>query len=299
MEIIQGIRTDVSSSEYHHGPGISKSGLDLINLSPLHYKTYREHPKQPTRAFEIGSAFHKIVLEPDDFWNEYCVVPADAPKKPTAAQINAAKPSAKTIKQIAWWDEFNAENEGKLIITNTPGKDRFWNPGDYDRIMRMKESIENDPILSLLLNPTDIIAESSVYWFDQETKRLCKCKPDARNIAHNCIVDLKSTQDASFTEFSKSMGKYRYHVQDAFYSDGLRAVGEPVEAFFFVAVESNPPYCANLLYCSQEQKRVGRIEYRRNLDTFNECKKADNWPGYPIDFREADIPGWALKGRIK
>lgn len=297
MDIQTGIRTDISSDEYHLGPGISKSGLDLINLSPLHYKTHRDHPRPSTKAFDFGRAFHKLVLEPDDFLNEFCVIPECAPKRPTAAQLGAKKPAPKTLEQISWWEEFEAENEGKTIITNT--SENFWNPGDYEAIMRMKESIDNDPILSVLLNPADLIVESSVYWFDSETKRLCKCRPDARNVAHNCVVDLKSTVDASFTEFSKSMGKFRYHVQDAFYSDGLRATGNPIDAFFFVAVEKKPPYCANLLYCSPEDKRKGRIEYRRNLDTFNECKKTDTWPGYPIEFREADIPGWALKGRIR
>jgi exodeoxyribonuclease VIII len=300
-----GIFDDISNEDYHRGVGISKSGLDLINRSPLHYKTIKAHPKPSTPAMLIGSAFHCLVLEPDKFPTEYITVPKDAPRKPTAAQQNAAKPSAKAIESIKWWSDFDKETEGKIVISNKAGDNEFWSPGDWDRIHFMAESVKKDPVASILLDPGQGRAENSVFWIDPEHRKLCKCRPDFINDAHNVCVDLKTTIDASFTGFGKSAASYRYHVQDAFYRDGLSAVGQPVQSFIFVAVEKEPPYAVACYVLNEEAKRVGRIQYRDNLYTYKQCYERDEWPTYPGEttlfepsIRTLEIATWGLRGDI-
>jgi exodeoxyribonuclease VIII len=70
-----GIYSGIPNADYHHGPGISKSGLDLISRSPLHYKAVldAENDNEPTPAQAIGTALHCAVLEPDVFVQEYCL----------------------------------------------------------------------------------------------------------------------------------------------------------------------------------------------------------------------------------
>ncbi|WP_441227978.1 PD-(D/E)XK nuclease-like domain-containing protein [Tardiphaga sp. 20_F10_N6_6] len=73
-----GVYENISNAQYHGGPGISKSGLDLIARSPMHYKAVVDaandnEPREPTPAQIIGTAFHCLLLEPEVFSREYCL----------------------------------------------------------------------------------------------------------------------------------------------------------------------------------------------------------------------------------
>lgn len=70
-----GIYPGIPNSEYHGGPGDSKSGLDLIARSPLHYRCAKDaaNDNEPTIAQRIGTAAHAAILEPALFVQEYCL----------------------------------------------------------------------------------------------------------------------------------------------------------------------------------------------------------------------------------
>jgi exodeoxyribonuclease VIII len=69
----------MENADYHAHPAISKSHLDLIARSPLHYWARFLDPKrvipEPTPAMRIGSAVHTHVLELDKWDTEYTVAP--------------------------------------------------------------------------------------------------------------------------------------------------------------------------------------------------------------------------------
>lgn len=70
-----GIYKSITNNDYHKGPGVSKSGLDLINRSPLHYlaATTAEHDREATASQALGTAFHALLLEPNEFIKQYCL----------------------------------------------------------------------------------------------------------------------------------------------------------------------------------------------------------------------------------
>lgn len=72
-----GIYRGISSDDYHTGPGISKSGLDLVRRSPAHYlhaiSAANDNERKPTQAQAFGTAFHALVLEPAEFVKNYCL----------------------------------------------------------------------------------------------------------------------------------------------------------------------------------------------------------------------------------
>lgn len=70
-----GVYEGISNAEYHGGPGISKSGLDLIHRSPMHYNAVvtAANDRTPTPAQEIGTAVHMAILEPEEFAKTYCL----------------------------------------------------------------------------------------------------------------------------------------------------------------------------------------------------------------------------------
>jgi exodeoxyribonuclease VIII len=74
-----GIYDGISNAEYHGGPGESKSTLDLVRKSPAHHRAARvereaandNEPRKPTPAQFIGTAFHALLLEPQEFARSY------------------------------------------------------------------------------------------------------------------------------------------------------------------------------------------------------------------------------------
>lgn len=70
-----GVYPGIPNAEYHNGPGVSKSGLDLVARSPMHYKAVRdsEASREPTPAQAIGTAIHALILEPEEFVKDFCL----------------------------------------------------------------------------------------------------------------------------------------------------------------------------------------------------------------------------------
>jgi exodeoxyribonuclease VIII len=302
-----GIFDDISNEDYHASNGISKSGLDKIALSPEHYQTARKHPKPSIPAWVVGTALHTIILEPDDFDNRYVMEPPGAPPRPTATQLKAAKPTALALDRIMFWEEFDAENEGKIVLSTKPGDDPFWKPSDWCMVHRMRDAILMHETASILLDPTQGKAEQSIYWLDKDndygvrepTHRLCKARPDFINYGHNLMIDLKTTADASYTGFRQSVSKWRYFVQDPWYTSGYyQATGQAVQDFIFVAVEKQPPYGIGIYKLGLQEKRAGRSLMLRDLDTYSECMKSGDWPAYPPDIRDLELSPWQLAGNI-
>lgn len=73
-----GVYAGIANADYHGGPGVSKSMLDVLaEKSPLHLHYLRtqanDNDKQPTPAQMIGTAFHALLLEPAEFVKDYCL----------------------------------------------------------------------------------------------------------------------------------------------------------------------------------------------------------------------------------
>lgn len=283
-----GAFKNIANSAYHGGNGISKSGLDLIGKSPLHYWAAYLDPDRPERvetpAMELGTAIHSAVLEPDKFATDYVVLPADAPRKPTAVQRNAKKPSDDTVAAIMWWDAFNEEHKDRRII----------DADDYESIVAIQRNVRNHPAARVLLDGGE--AELSMFWEDSETGVLCKCRPDFMNYKQNVIVDVKSTEDASPAAFMRSVVNYGYHVQAAWYLDGVKAAtGTAPKAFIFAAFEKSRPHATAFYYADPEMIEIGRKLYRERLAVYAQCLASNLWPGYPETLQAISLPVWALK----
>jgi PDDEXK-like domain of unknown function (DUF3799) len=288
-----GIYSDIPNNVYHSGAGISKSGLDLIRKSPMHFRARMDskNDNEPTAAQAIGTAFHSLLLEPEDFARSYVVKPDNAPKRPTSVQRSAKKPSPETIEAIAFWDQFETENAGKIVLDND----------ENEQLLAMAHSVRNHPAASALLSGAPGVAELSCYWNDPTTGVLCRCRPDYWR-ADGIIVDLKTTEDASPEGFAKSLVNWRYYVQAPFYLDGIaetiKQSGDPQltipETFVFLVVEKKPPYAVAVYVLDRESFDLGRIEYRQDLETFAKCESENVWPGYGDAIQKVGVPQWHL-----
>lgn len=271
MEV--GVYKGIANDAYHSGEGISKSGLDLIARSPLHYWSKYLDPQreqhEPTPAMMLGTAIHSAVLEPELFASDYLVMP---------------KFDRRTKDGKADFEAFMAEAEGKTIIS----------ADDYAACVDIQRNVRTHPAAQTLMKDGE--PELSVFWTDEETGVLCKCRPDWMNYNLNVIVDVKSTEDASPEGFQRSIAKYGYHVQAAWYLDGFKAAtGYAPKAFVFAAIEKKRPYATAFYYADAEMIELGRILYRERLNTYAECLKRNLWPGYPQQLQEISLPAWVLR----
>lgn len=271
-EIKPGIYPDMSNDDYHGGPGISKSGLDLISKNPALYKDrYIDGNRpEPTKPMIVGSATHTAVLEPEKFDKEYIVAPAVDRRTKTGKAAYA---------------EFMEKAEAEQLI---PLK-----ADEYENIMRIAEAVRAHPVASQIFSKGQ--AETSIFHHDELTGELVKVRPDW--ITDDLLVDLKTTQDASMEAFERACWNFRYYVQSPMYLDiANEQSGFHYNSFLFVCVESNEPYSIAVYYADQEMMDAGRMEYRRCMEIYHQHKQQNQWPGLNDDkISPISIPYWAMR----
>ena len=244
---------NIDFKDYLASPEVSCSGMKNLNEKdgcPQKYKYFViDKNVKETEPMRIGSAFHTLVLQPELFDEEYLVVP------------NIKKGSA------AW---------GKAQLD--AGSRRILKEKDYTPLKAMRDAISNHPGASDLL--TDTRNETSIFW---ETNGIgCRGQIDAfkSNSAGVALIDLKSTQNASKSFFSREIFTRQYHMQAAFYMDGYRAVtGVEPTVFFFIAAEKTAPYLINIFHFCYDDDAIhqGRLEYENTLELYRKCNNEDDW----------------------
>ena len=257
---------DMPNAAYHASEAISKSGLDQIARSPAHYKY--SPSANDSEALILGSAFHDFVLLPDVFKKTYVVLPEDFNSKTKAgkAELAALKKAGKVILKADWMHSIDG----------------------------MAASIKRHPKASKLLQNGK--PEVSIFWVDSDTGLDCRCRPDFIHDS-GILVDLKSTVDASPAAFSRSAAKFRYHVQDAFYSEGYKqATGSFPRGFVFVAVEKKTPFAVGCYELDDEAKALGRFLFENDLNTLLKAKTSNSWPSsYSDEIENLSLPAWAFR----
>lgn len=264
----------MENADYHAHPAISKSHLDLIARSPLHYWARYLDPKrvipEPTPAMRLGSALHAHVLELHKWDQEYAIAPEGIDRRTKAGKETFAA--------------FEAEAAGKTVITSD----------DAAQIQAMGRAVFKHPAAAMLLGLPGK-AETTHMWTDAATGLECKCRPDWLTDDGNIVVDLKTTEDASPAGFRKSIGQYRYGVQAAWYLNGLEAAsGTRPSQWIFIAVEKKAPYAVAVYAADEQMIQLGHEQAMRDLQRIAECRADDRWPGYSDQIEPISLPPWML-----
>jgi len=262
----------MENADYHRHSAVSKSHLDQIAKSPLHYWARYLDPNrvtpEPTPAMAIGSAVHTHVLELDQWDARYVTAPEGINRR-----TNAGK---------AEWEAFEVASTGRTVLAKA----------DAELVMRMGHSVFAHPAAAMLLAMPGK-AETTHMWTDQATGLRCKCRPDWLTDDGSLIVDLKTTEDASPAGFRKSIANWRYHVQASWYLDGLeQATGKRPDQFIFICVEKKPPFACAVYAADAEMIQIGAETAARDLDVLATCRAADAWPGYSDQIETISLPPW-------
>src|SRR3990167_3918132 len=169
---------------------LSYSSLKAFQKSPQHFIEYRMTKKEPTPALIFGNLLDVMILTPEEYERKYAIMPSDV-KRPTSAQVNAAKPSPASIEQIKIYNEWCDENRGKTWICQED-KDL----ADF----LAKKTFDNEKAKDLLSRVTS--TQQKMSWTHKATGLPLIGYKDMN--APDFIGDLKSSADGSPEGFTKS-----------------------------------------------------------------------------------------------
>ncbi|EBD7720745.1 exonuclease VIII [Salmonella enterica] len=268
-DIKPGIYFDITNEAYHAGPGVSKSQLDDIAVCPAFYQWRKAAPvdTEKTKALDMGTALHCRLLEPDEFKNRFIIAPE------FNRRTTAGKEEEKAFLE-------NCANSGKTVMTAEEGR----------KLELMYGSVMAHPGCRALLE-AEGKTESSIYWTDTETGELCRIRPDKFLANSPLILDVKKVADMS--RFSRHVEEFRYHVQAAMYCEGWKAYSGETPKFAFLAVSESidcGKYPVHLYILEDEHFDIGYSLFRRDLNTYHECKSSNKW-GWGFEIIER--PYWA------
>lgn len=275
-DIKPGLYNDIPFEEYLGIDAFSKSKVLPILQSPMHLRNYQRFPLK-SAALTLGSLADTLIFEPELFPKRFALQPktyVDAKGVTKPWNLN----STKCKETLA-----NLQESGKDVISES----------EYREATALKNAVKSHKTASGLLDHGD--AQVSLIWVDPDCGMLCKARLDLLN---EQIVELKSTRDASVEGFPREINKYGYHIQNAVYVDGYKAVTGEDKDFVFVALEKGLPYAVGTYMLGKDSVEVGRSMYKRALYLWKSCKNLEEWPGYSDFIEPIDLPGWVLRQEL-
>tara|TARA_R110000850_G_scaffold11976_4_gene40736 strand:+ start:16874 stop:17755 length:882 start_codon:yes stop_codon:yes gene_type:complete len=247
---------------YHSFSGISKSGLDQIADSPAMYKD--RSPYETTRAMVVGSALHAAILEPHVFEEQYHLLPEVKDRR--AAEYKK--------------------------VSEMYGKDNVLVKTECENLAAMTDQARRDKDVMAMLGK-DGIAELSAFIECPETGVLLRCRYDYLIPSIDTCADLKKTKHAGSEDFSKSIGNFRYHVQDAMYSHIYKLLTGRDLTFKFIALQETAPHTARVYNLGEYSRMIGFHYFKKGLATYADCYSRDWWP-HGGSNGEIELPYWVV-----
>ena len=278
LQLEPGVYEGMPFDEYCAIEAVNNSRLKGMEESPRHYiEPFRI--SAPSLAF--GNLAHCGRLEPNALAERYAVASdwhLDEANTNDKGQSSTSKATRYYKDKLA---EFAAANIGKEIVS----------ADDYRRMQKLVESIDADPESRRLfeeIGPTEV----TIVWDDPETGIRCKGRIDKVGIGRT--GDLKTT-GKPLSDFTRSIKRYAYHRQQAFYRFGWAVLngGELLEPWI-CAVESESPHCVQSAPMDEMAIYQGDVEWRRLLNRVAECHESGCWPG-PSAPESWELPSWAVE----
>jgi hypothetical protein len=265
-----GVYRDVTDEDYFSALAWNHSALKYMEDSPR-AATYRmgHRSDKTSDAKALGSFAHMLLLQPD----RVGFATVDPPINPKTGE-----PYGRTTKAFA---EYQALHKGKLIVSEDER---------VDAVRMVSEIREND-----ILEPVFTAAsyrEMVMVWHEREL--LCKAKVDAFDAQLGLLADLKTTESVNPVKFAKSVVKYGYHTQAAFYVRGAVACGFDPDVAYVIGAVQREPYDACAFEFSPEFAKIGDVKVAEWIDAAVKCEINEDWPGSPKGVQRLSPPGWLM-----
>lgn len=264
---------DLPNEIYHSdccaGPSISPSSVKEILSDPSEYwrKSYLNpdaEPREGKQAFNVGTAAHTLVLEPELLHDTIAVVPGDYLASNGALSTKKAK-------------EFVAEQTelGRTVIK----------PDEWDAVCSIADNVRAHPQVVRSLARGRV--EQSLILKDDETGIFLKARPDFMpDESDRFIVDLKTTDRTDIAGWEKSaLADLRYDIQAAVMMVVMREVtGIKPAGVLYIVTCKQPPYRVGVRVL-RPASDIGRTlldagwaDTLKAMRIFAECWQTATWP---------------------
>lgn len=262
-----GLHKNIQPTEYHSWEGASASRLKELGRSPAHCRSSIDTPYEATESKIKGSATHCALLEPDEYPNRFHLFEGDRRTK-------AGKEDWKSLLEIT--------SEDYILRRNT-----------YEDVNAMAAMAHQHKAANRLLKACDEKELSMVWEYDGV---ICKGRIDGYSSKFATIVDIKTTTDAGFNKFKRTIWDYKYHWQAWHYREGARALGLEVDSYVIIAIENSKPYAVMVYGLLDEAIDYAKEPMERLITTYGECMKSGEWPAYSDIIEDIGLPDWVTGG---
>lgn len=251
-------------------------GWDAVNSSRLNklgkgsMRHFLADHSESTAATNLGRVYHSLVLTPALFSAEYIL--QDQCSQTTARGSQCSKKAQVVIDGTMFCTTHRPrgmEPDGVEIVTATV----------WDQAHRMMEATLDLDMAAFLLESASE-REMAYVWTEETSGMRCKALIDADSSDEDAIIDLKTTRDINPDGFRRSILRYGYHRQAAFYFNGALNVGRPRKHFYWIAQESVPPYDTVVYQPGPDMISQAAETLYRWLSEIGECRESDQWPGF-------------------
>lgn len=257
---------------YHKLPGLSSSiAKTLITRSPLH--AWHEHPaygatgKDPTKAMDRGAVMHRIILGKG---KAFKVLHFDD------WRTNKAKEAR---------DEARASGLVPILA-------EAYEQASFGAMAIMKQLASRGVKL-------DGDSEQGMEWDEMSSVGPVACRGMMDHLTADCrlIYDLKITDDASPAAVERTAENFSHGIQHAAYLSGHAKIFPALAGharMLFIFAEPEKPYAINIVEPDGMFRELGERRWRRAVESWGRCVKANEWPAYGTGINNLSAPGWAM-----
>lgn len=229
----------MNEREYHAHEALGSSDIKQLLQNPHGFR----QEKPSSKALELGSLVHKLILEPQEFESCYYVLD-NIDKRTKEGKEKYSKASAK------------AEAENKTII----------DLATYNQGKEIAEAFNKSAVSKLIAGG---VAEHCA--FSEIDGVAVKCRPDYYRSDKKIIIDLKTTSlagGASALNFQKAVANYRYYIQASLYTQILGA-----DEFYFIAIETQAPYMIGVYKLDITALELGETQIKKAIERYKNLNK--------------------------
>ena len=254
------------SPAYRKYFALSYSGIKKLQISPKHFWAWhhRSSEDDSTSDMTLGTLAHMLLLEPH---REY-----------TDLAIWTGK-----VKNGKVWDAFEEANKEKLIVK----------PQELGKAREMVAGVLANPMVANALRKQQGQAELEYMGVDEVFEVPVKGGFDW--ISDTMILDVKKTA-GTIREFEqRSIYKYGYHIQAAFYQRLAKLMDGKERMYGWIVIEDSEPFECQIVLPHEQHLSDGEAIVEEALAKFMVCMRDKTWPGYEQYIKTAELPAWLQK----
>ena len=259
-KLIEGFNKGFDNEEYHGDRQFSSSSaLKLILKNPREYHrkyVMNEQDSMNSDALSIGSYAHTRILEPHLVDVEYAI-------------WTGSRRSGEA------WKEFEKENEGKTIITNSQKAmvDQMIKEFDEAKVILGNHGNEKEVLISSFFSGGEAEETLCGYLNDFPVKTRFDYRKEFSDFGS--INDLKTTniplKNATVQDVQEICDYWMYELSAALYVDLAEKYTKIPHDFYFVFL-SKKDYGVRIFKASEEMLERGRGMYKEAIALLKEAK---------------------------